>query len=967
MAPEESGTLASVDASLEESAAVALRFGTDPESGLGVAEVRRRQERFGPNELVEAPPEPTWVKVLRQFRDPLIYLLFVAIAVSVAAWALEGAHGWPYDALVIAAIVVANAVLGFVQEARAEHAVQALERMSATMSTVVRDGAQERVPSRDLVPGDLMVLGEGDAVGADARLLAATALQVSEASLTGESEAVRKQVEVLAEPAALGDRQNMVFQGTAVAQGVGRAVVTATGMHTEMGQIADLLLTTEEEPSPLQVEIGHIGRTLGLAVLVIAAVVTATVLLTAGVHTAQQAVTALLLGVSLAVAAVPEGLPTIISVVLALGVQRMAARNAIVKRLSSVETLGSASVICSDKTGTLTRGEMTLGRVVTALGGLTVTGAGYRPEGAVEYAGPGPEPPGLREQATELVGYGCLAGNATWGEVDGEWEIQGDPTEAAFLVARAKLGNGSAGADRYRRVGEVPFTSERKMMSVLVADAERGGRVSVVSKGAPDVLLDHCAWVQSGPDVVALDQAGRRRVLHEVEQLSADAFRTLGVAYRHLDGDQSPEPGVEVEHDLVLSGVVGIIDPPRPEAALAVADASRAGVRVLMITGDHPLTASRIARDLGVVDPAGRALRGTDLDELDDVGLREAVRRHSVYARVTPRHKQRIVDALQAEGHIVAMTGDGVNDAPALKSADIGVAMGRSGTEVSREAARMILADDNFATIVAAVREGRGIFSNIKKFLRYLLSSNVGEVLTVFLGVVLAGVVGLTAPAGGLAVPLLATQILWINLLTDSAPALAMGVDPESEDVMARPPRSRSDRVVDLTMWRGVVEVGLVMAAATLLTLDLMLPGGLVEGDSNLLHARTAAFTVLVLAQLFNALNARSETVSAFHGLFANRWLWAALGLSLLLQVAVVHLPFLNRAFTTTPLTVQEWLLCAGMASTVLWFVELRKLVLRRAGASRLGAGIPGEGSLTSDRGDTAPTPVQDPVQGQPG
>ena len=923
-------SLVDSDPSLLDAARVVDLLGSDRSNGLTATEAARRLASSGPNEIATARPVPAWRKLIDQFRDPLIYLLFAAIVISVLAWVVEGASGWPFDAIVIAVIVVLNAVLGYVQQAKAEHAVEALQHLSATMATVVRDGVQQRVPTRDLVPGDVLLLAEGDTVAADARLLSAATLKVSEASLTGESEPELKDARTLPEPAALGDRLDMVFNGTAVTQGVGRAVVTATGMATQMGQIAGLLHATREDPTPLQREIGRVGRMLGIAVVVIAVVVIATIFLFLGVRSVDDVVTALLLGVSLAVAAVPEGLPAVLSVVLALGVQRMADHDAIVKKLSSVETLGSASVVCSDKTGTLTKGEMTIGRVVTASGEVVVTGAGYRPEGQVEQDGVRlQEGDPLWLETAFVLGGGSLAGNAALQEKDGEWTIQGDPTEAAFLVAEVKLGTRDRRAGRFRRVGEIPFTSERKLMTSLESDAQRSGRIAVITKGAPDVLLGRCSRVQVGDRTEPLDESWRRRILHDVERLSDEAFRTLAVAYRPLETATPPELDESLEQDLVYAGMVGIIDPPRQEAAEAISEAHRAGVRVLMITGDHPRTAARIARDLGVVEGATEAVSGIELDRLDDEQFRETVRRRSVYARVTPEHKLRIVDALQADHKVVAMTGDGVNDAPALKSADIGIAMGRTGTEVSKEAAKMILADDNFATIVQAIREGRGIFSNIRKFLRYLLSSNMGEVLTVFLGVVLAGLIGLTHGEGGVVLPLLATQILWINLLTDSAPALAMGVDPETEDVMSRPPRSLQDRVIDNRMWAGVVAIGLVMAAATLLTIDLYLPGGLIEGDESLDRARTAGFTVLVLAQLFNALNARSETRSAFHRLFVNPWLWGAMALSAFLQVLVVEVPILNRAFTTTPLSAEQWLVCVAMASTVLWAGEIRKLLLR--------------------------------------
>jgi len=713
-------------------------------------------------------------------------------------------------------------------------------------------------------------------------------------------------------------------------QGTGRAVVTATGAGTEVGAIAQMLEATAEEPTPLAKEIARLGRTLGIAVVIIAVVVVATALATADIRSVNDVTTILLLGVSLAVAAVPEGLPAILSVVLALGVQRMAMRNAIVRKLSSVETLGSATVICSDKTGTLTRSEMTIERVMTASGAVRVTGIGYDPEGSLEHDHPAPRAGHVLAESRVVLSGGSLAGNAQLRRTDdGLWEIQGDPTEAAFLVAERKLGSTERRERRFTRVRELPFTSVRKMMSTVEIDHEHGDEPVLIAKGAPDVLLARCTRVRQGMDVVPLDEGQRARILTDIDTLSDAALRTIAVAYRPLSPSEADAGDERLECDLVFVGTVGIIDPPRDEAAAAIRDAHRAGIRIIMITGDHPRTAIRIAADLGIVARDGKALTGIDLDAMDAAAFAAAVRSISVYARVAPSHKLRIVQALQEDGNVVAMTGDGVNDAPALKKADIGVAMGITGTEVAKQAARMILADDNFATIVAAVRDGRAIFSNIRKFLRYLLSSNMGEVLTVFLGIVFAGAIGLAAPGAPAALPLLATQILWINLITDSAPALAMGIDSEVDDVMARPPRKSTDRVIDERMWFGVILLGVVMAIATLLTLDLYLPGGFVEGDRDLANARTAAFTTLVLAQLFNCFNARSEDRSAFANLFGNTWLWGAIGLSVVLQVAVVHIDVLNRAFGTTPLTLDQWLTCTALASAVLWVSEMRKLVSR--------------------------------------
>lgn len=899
----------------------------DPARGLDVEVAAARLAADGPNELRAKPPVPLWRRILAQFRDPLVTLLLVAMAISLVAWIFEGGHGAPIDVIVIGAIVVLNAAIGLVQEGRAEQAVAALARMTAATSTVLRGGQQRVIPSSELVRGDLLLLAEGDAVGADARLIQATGLKVQEASLTGESEAVEKDPAVIDRPVAVGDRANMVFKGTAVVHGVGRAVVTATGMNTQMGTIATLLDETQTDPSPLDREVATLTRMLGMVVLGIAAVVMVVLVLLNRPGSVSEAVEILLVGVSLAVAAVPEGLPAILSMVLAIGVQQLAARRAVMKDLHSVETLGSASVICSDKTGTLTRNEMTIRVIATASGEVELSGTGYSPEG--EVLGD-PAPAALLEVTLTLAG-GAVANNAGLArDDDGNWGITGDPTEAAFLVAQHKVQGLVERVAAAERQAEVPFSSERKLMSVLAAHPELAAP-RLITKGAPDVLLERCVARRVGTEVVPLDDEARREITATVERLNSHGYRSLGVAYREVEALEV-EVGPESEQGLVLVGVVGIIDPARDEARDAVAAAHRAGIRVVMITGDHPVTAARIAADLGIVAPGAPALTGTDLDSLDEQGFAEAVARVSVFARVAPEHKIRIVDALQRGGQVVAMTGDGVNDAPALKSADIGVAMGITGTEVTKEAGTMILGDDNFATIVAAVRQGRGIFDNIKKFMRYLLSSNMGEVVTVFLGIVLAGVIGLSDAAAGssLAVPLLVAQILWINLVTDSGPALAMGVDPEDGDVMARPPRHPEDRIVDKAMWRRIVFTGVVMGLVTLFALDLSLPGGLVPGGTDSLEtARTMAFTTLVFMQLFNAFNSRSEDRSAFNGLFSNGWLWLSVVVAALLQVAVVHVPLLQTAFGTVALDGHHWLLAIGLGSVVLWAEEIAKLVRR--------------------------------------
>ena len=982
-----------IDPSLADAQAVAASLGVDPNTGLSQAEAERRLAQYGPNELASAPPVPKWKKFLAQFKDPLVYLLLAATGISLIAWFIEkanaapGAEGGeilPFDAIVIVLILIVNAVLGYIQESKAEEAVEALSQMTAPQTNVLRDGKIARINTVDVVPGDMVVLGEGDSIPADGRLLAAASLRVAEASLTGESVPVGKNVDTLAEAKALGDRANMVFNGTSVTQGTGRAIVTSTGMRTQVGKIADLLQATDDDDSPLQKEMNYVSKILGIAVCIIAAVVLVALALTEGFNDIHDVIDSLLLSVSLAVAAVPEGLAAILTVVLALGVRRMAEHHAIVKKLHSVETLGSASVICSDKTGTLTRNEMTVERVVTPSGEVQLTGTGYAPEGrmvAISDAGltstPSPAQEAAQLEAVATLAVGALANDGelreNTGAGDGSaasditWEAVGDPTEVSLIVAARKVK-----ADRkyanYTRIGEIPFTSDRKRMAVVAQDNADAGRLTVFAKGAPDVLLGYCSRIAVNGAVRPMTQGDRQQILAAVERLSAEAYRTLGQAYRPLGtASLAAVPGVRInaaghvadiadqsdvlESDLIWVGMVGIIDPPRTEVRDSVAEAHRAGIRTVMITGDHPLTAARIASDLGIIetdrngnaagadDLSGKVLTGVQLDELpDERAFDNATREISVYARVAPEHKLKIVESLQRQGNIVAMTGDGVNDAPAVKTADIGVAMGITGTEVTKQSAKMILADDNFSTIVEAVREGRGIFDNIRKFLRYLLSSNVGEVFTVFGGVMLAGFLGITQPGSqGVTVPLLATQLLWINLLTDAAPALAMGVDPSTDDVMARKPRKLTDRVIDGQMWGDIIFIGIIMAAVTLIGMDMHLAGGLftdrsvdaIGHDAQMTEARTMGFTILVFAQMLNALCSRSHDQSVFVGLFANKWLWGAIALSTLLQLAVVYVPFLNTAFGTVPLSAGAWVECLGLAMIVLVASELRKCVLR--------------------------------------
>ncbi|MBT1164750.1 cation-translocating P-type ATPase [Bifidobacterium felsineum] len=961
--------LGDTDPSLTSAEDVAKALNVDPNQGLSDEEAKRRLAKFGPNELAGAPPVPKWKKFLAQFQDPLVYLLLAATVISVIAWFIEkanavpgaeGGEALPFDALVIVLILIVNAVLGYMQEAKAEAAVEALAQMTAPQTSVLRSGKVQRINTADVVPGDIVVLAEGDSVSADGRLVNAASLRIAEASLTGESVPVGKKSDTLAEAKALGDRANMIFNGTSVTQGTGRAIVTGTGMNTQVGKIADMLSATEDEKTPLQKEMDYVSKILGIAVCIIAVVVLVALAVLEGFNDIHDVIDSLLLAVSLAVAAVPEGLAAILTVVLALGVQRMAAHNAIVKKLHSVETLGSASVICSDKTGTLTRNEMTVERVVTPSGEVQITGTGYAPEGRmVMTGGISPDSEQAKTVADEVVAT-LLAGTlANDGELrqdaNGRWETVGDPTEVSLIVAARKV-KADHKAQRYTRVGEIPFTSERKRMSIIAKDDTDSGKLTVFAKGAPDVLLSYCSRIRVGGQVRKLTEGDRQTILATVERLSSEAYRTLGQATRPLETSSLADvPGVTVnaagqvadiadqaeaiETDLIWNGMVGIIDPPRTEVRDSVAEAHRAGIRTVMITGDHPLTAARIASDLGIIAKDGKALTGDQLDQLSsEAELDKATANVSVYARVAPEHKLKIVESLQRQGNIVAMTGDGVNDAPAVKSADIGVAMGITGTEVTKQSAKMILADDNFSTIVAAVREGRVIFDNIRKFLRYLLSSNVGEVFTVFFGVVFAGFLGIRQPETvGVTVPLLATQLLWINLLTDAAPALAMGVDPQTEDVMGRKPRKMTDRVIDASMWGDIIYIGIIMAIVTLIGMDMHLAGGLftdrsveaIGHEAQMTEARTMGFTILVFAQLFNALASRSHLQSAFVGLFSNKWLWGAIGLSVALQLVVIYVPFLNGAFGTTPLSPLAWVECIGLAAIVLIASELRKIVLR--------------------------------------
>jgi Ca2+-transporting ATPase len=937
------------DAHRRTSEEVCVLLGVDRARGLSADEAEARLARVGPNALAEPEPVRWWRRLLEQFESPLVLLLVVAVFVSFLVWAIEGAHGVPYEAVTILVIVLLNAVLGYVQEARAEVAVASLKRMAAPHAVVVRDGERFTIPAAEVVPGDLVVIDEGASIPADARVIESVSLHTMEAALTGESTPVAKITAAVDAEAIVGDRVDMVFAGTAASSGHGLAVVTATGMQAEIGKIANLLAQTEAEKTPLQAELDFIGKILGAAVIAIAALVGATLLVLQQSFVPAVLVAVLLYAVSLAVAAVPEGLSAVTTVVLSLGMQRMAKRNVIVRRLAAVETLGSATVILSDKTGTLTKNEMTVRVVATPSGRADLTGTGYAPDGELLHAGAPLGDGPLRQEVEWALAAGFLSNNASLKQRDGAWTVVGDPTEGALKVAALKVGLDAAALDRrFARVAELPFSSERKLMSTAHGDSERD-RALLLVKGAPDVLLARCTRERIDSSDRPLGEGRRAEIVATMDALAGEALRLIGLAFRELPAHPVPEVDEGAEADLVWIGIAGMIDPPRPEAIEAVRVAHGAGLRVVMITGDHPAAAVAIARELGIVDDApgagARAITGVELERMPDEALRDRVQSCLIYARVSPAHKLRIVRALKHHREIVAMTGDGVNDAPALRAADIGVAMGRGGTDVAKQAADMILTDDNFASIVAAIEEGRSIYANIQKFLRYLFSTNLGEVLVLFFGVVLAGVLGVSAGDGGvLVVPILATMILWINLVTDGAPALAVGVDPAEPALMRRPPRDPRARVVTPRMWAGIAVASVVMCVGTLALIDASLPGGLIDGEDNIRHARTLAFNVLVFYQLFDVFCIRSDEASIWRGFFSNVWLWLAVALAVALQGLVLYVPVLQVAFSTVALSAADWALCIAVAGSVVVAREALKAYFRavdRRAAARAVTGAP--------------------------
>ncbi len=910
------------------------RLGTTPERGLEPEEAARRLESYGYNELVAAP-RPTFLqRLLAQFNDFIVIILIVAAVLS----ALLGDY---VEAIAIIAIVILNAVLGLVQEGRAEAALEALQQLAAPLAQVIRGGHRTSVPARELVPGDLVVLEAGNNIPADLRLVETANLRVEEAALTGESHAVEKDASlVLRQDASLGDRRNSAFMGTVVSYGRGLGLVSSVGMNTQIGMIARMLQGIGQEETPLQRRLAQLGKWLGIGALVICGLV-----FLEGLLRGFDPVEMFLIAVSLAVAAVPEGLPAVVTITLALGMREMIARHALIRRLSSVETLGSTTVICSDKTGTLTQNVMTVTRLW--VDGRTIEvaedGAAWHSLGASAFWHE-ERPVDLKAwpATTTALWASALANDAVMEpseEAPGGYRFVGDPTETALLVATAKGGWTRAQLEaEYPRVAEVPFDSARKRMTTVhtirapesgdpspFQDGTSRGWEVAVSKGAPDVLLELCTHYQTIDDQSApLTPEVRQSILSANEALAGQALRVLGMAYKVQREGLSTADGAEIESDLTFIGLAGMIDPPRREVAAAQRVALSAGIRTVMITGDYANTARAIAQEIGLIGAEGNVLSGAELEAMSDDDLAEQVRTTQVYARVSPEHKMRIVSALQRNGEIVAMTGDGVNDAPALKKADIGVAMGIAGTDVAKEAADMVLTDDNYASIVAAVEQGRIIYANIRKFVGFLLSCNMGEILVIFLAVL-----------AGLPSPLTAIQLLWLNLISDGAPALALGVEKGESDTMRRPPRPPREPIINGQM---ILMIGVQTVAITAAVLGAYLIGLRDHGDIPLL-ADTMAFVTLSFSELLRAISARSERLTVFQlGIATNRTMLLAVGASLVLLLVVVYVPFLQPIFDTVPLGWEQWRVVGPLLLVPTVAAELTKALVQRFGARRTKA-----------------------------
>lgn len=869
------------------------------ESGLTLEEVEARRKTFGMNQLVEGNKVSLLTVFLNQFRDFMIIVLL-------AATLLSGLLGEYTDAITIIAIIMLNGVLGFVQEVRAERSLVALKQLSAPMARVRRNGCIEQINALELVPGDIVLLEDGDRVPADARILKTATFHVEESALTGESVPASKQAQLVVDPnSTLGDRKNMVYMGTMVTRGKAEAVVCAIGMATEMGKIADLMQQSEESLTPLQRRLDQLGKLLVWVALGITLLVVIT-----GVLHGRPVYQMFLAGVSLAVAAIPEGLPAIVTIALALGVQRMIKRNAIVRKLPSVETLGCATVVCSDKTGTLTQNRMTVQRIWTDATLFNVTGSGYDPVGEflLEERTIHPD---RRPALKSLIDIAATCNNAVMvaskDQAD-KWHVQGDPTEGALLVLAKKAGVESTDAE-YERIAELPFDSERKLMSVLVKSGED---VLVFVKGAPDVILERSTKVFVGGREEHMSQSMRRQAAEANQLMASDALRNLGFAYRRFRSVEAAKACADWETELVFVGLCGMMDPPRSGVYEAIQLCKSAGIRTVMITGDHQATASAIARELDILPENGEIRTGRDLDGMSDQALERDAPGVYVYARVTPEHKLRIVRALQAHGEIVAMTGDGVNDAPAIKQADIGISMGRGGTDVAKEASALILADDNFATIVAAVEEGRGIYDNIKKFIRYLLASNVGEIVTMFLAMLV-----------GLQLPLQPIQILWVNLVTDGLPAIALGVDPPEDDIMQRPPRKVTEGIFARGMGQKILSRGILIG---LVTLAVFIYSLRISPD-DLARAQTMAYATLTMSQLILVFDSRSLEGGIFkRNIFGNIWLILAVVSSIGLFLMTIYAPGVAAAFKTVRLGLQEWGIVLAMAAIPTFALSIRRI-----------------------------------------
>ncbi len=863
---------------------------TDIKDGLKSREVSERQKQNS-NQLVEQSKVNPVAMLLKQFTGTMMLVLLGATVIS-------GIVGAMADALTIMAIVIINCILGFIQEYRAEKSLEALKKLATSYSRLIRDGKMVRVPSYELVPGDIVLLEAGDKVPADIRLVQTFALETDESALTGESVPVEKKADtVLQHGTTLAEQNNMVFMGTTVTRGRCQGVVATTGMDTVMGEIALLMKETVESMTPLQERLDHLGK-----VLIVICLAVCTMVALLGIYRGEKIITMFLAGVSLAVAAIPEGLPAVVTVVLALGVQRMSKRNAIIRKLPAVETLGCTTVVCSDKTGTLTQNQMTVKKVTTINKDYLVSGEGYKPEGRLCDPN-GRKIEADKDQVLKLILDISLNCNNSTIEKDGnEYSVQGDPTEAALLVLAAKGEN----SQKLTILREIPFDSDRKMMSTLV---KKDGQYLLLVKGAVERVINLSTALPKNNRIVPLRSQERQKILQIQDQWAEEALRVLGFAYRPIKPGDINKPDEELESNLTFLGLAGIKDPPRPEVKDSVSECLGAGIIPVMITGDYPVTARVIASELGISSTSG-VVKGSEIDNMSDKVLYERALSDRVFARVTPQHKNRIVKVLQAKNQVVAMTGDGINDAPAVKSADIGIAMGRTGTEVTREASAMVLSDDNFATIIYAVYEGRAIYDNIRKFIRYLLGCNIGEVLVMLLASLL-----------GMPLPLLPIQILWINLVTDGFPALALGLEPPEPDIMKRKPRPRSESLFARRLGWIIFSRGIFIALVTLAAFTIGIVFTRMHGSNTLEVARTMAFSTLVFAQLFYVFECRSEVYSPFElGFFKNSYLLIAVLASVLMQLAVLYIPVLQAVFKTSALSCSQWLIILLLSGVKLWW-----------------------------------------------